>query len=561
MTDHPKIDALDLISTRSSGSTSSASSASSAPSSTPSSTPSASSAPASIPSVQAQTPYRSDYGRHAPRSGASIVGTLSNWAESVIHGRTVERQRRKVSDRAADLYVNDAMAHGLVESVPVQMVNTGMTPQSYPMLDWLGMDQEWGTQYQQAVSGLFEVWGLDVRNWCDAHRRLNIYGLQALAAFMWKLEGIGVFQIVRKARPMAPLALTLLPIDSARLVTPSDRQNADVYDGFELGPDGDPVAAYIAKPGLTPGQYVSLRADQCNRVEVHDPSTGLPNLLIVCDVRNIAEYRQDSILGPVIKEVRDQNDFVDAALVKALISNLFTVFIQSNYQQTATGAVRSVEDRIQQISKGTIIVGSQDEIPHIINSGDQPGPSYEMMNRSILGRVGMSTGRGPENVSREYKASYSASQASIENAISWDDYDRTILVNRFCGPVHCWLQYEGALRGILPVRSVGWMLENLHAVTRTEWLPPKLRPIDKTKAANADDVRLQNCTRTWADIYGEQSRDWRTALRQRIQELVFLKEEAEKAGLTLEQVMSVKGGVQPMTAQSQPQPDPDQGDE
>lgn len=462
-------------------------------------------------------------GRWFKRQGSSIQGTLSNWTSQLINNRIAESQKRTVSDRSWDLYLNDAMAHGIIEGLVTQVVGTGLTPQAQPMLGWLGQDIEWQTEYQHRVYDLFEIWGLDPRNWCDATGRQNIYMMQALAAFHWKLDGIGIFQVITQREPLRPFSLSLMPIDPSRLITPSDKNTADIYDGLELDSDGKPVAAWIIrsqKAGSYSRLYVSARADECVRVPVIDPKTGLPNVLLVCDVRNIAEYRQDSILGSMIKELRDNSDFVEAALVKALLSNLFSVFVEDTLG-TQMNSATDWADRIQELEKGTMIIGRAGEKPTIISS-DAPGPNFDIMFQSIIKRLGMATCRGPENVSREYKASYSASQASIENASNFDDTDRAVLVNRFCQPALMALEYEAVLRGLLPVTSVDHFLGNLHAYTRTEWLKPPVRPIDKLKMANADEVRLNNLTRTYSDIYGEMGQDWRVKLRQRAIEQAFV---------------------------------------
>lgn len=472
-------------------------------------------------------------GRWFKRSGASIQGTLSNWTSQLISNRLSESQKRTVSNRSWDLYLNDAMAHGIIEGLITQIIGTGLTPQAQPMLSWLGQTIEWQQQYQQRVYDLFEIWGLDPRNYCDATRRQNIYMLQALAAFQWKLDGIGLFQIVKANS--GPFSMALLPIDPSRLVTPSDKIQGDIYDGLELDKNGAVVAAWVITSKNKLGPYTRLngsaRSDECTRIPATDPKTGLPRMLFVCDVRNVAEYRQDSVLGSMIKELRDNSDFVEAALVKALISNLFTAFVEDT-MGSQLNSTTDWADRIQELEKGTLIIGRAGEKPTVISS-DAPGPNFDVMFQSIIKRLGMATCRGPENVSREYKASYSASQASIENASNFDDTDRQVIINRFCEPALMWLEYEAVLRGLLPVQSVDKFLANLHAYTRTEWLKPPVRPIDKLKAANADEVRLKNLTRCYSDIYGEMGQDWRVKLRQRAIEQAFVDGLEQEYGIDL----------------------------
>ncbi len=493
-------------------------------------------------------------GRSFRRAGASIKGTLSNWVSHLVSRRLSEAERLKVSNRSWDLYLNDAMAHGIIEGLITEVIGTGLTPQAQPMLRWLDLDVAWQQEFQQRVYDLFEIWGLDPRNFCDATRRQNIYMMQALALFQWKLDGIGLFQVIRKEKPGRPFFLRLLPIDPSRLVTPTDLSgDTDVYDGLDLDSEGEVQSAYILKrSNKLYGRSMATTAE-CTKVPITDSKTGLPNLLLVCDVRNVSEYRQDSIMGSVIKELRDNNDFVDAALVKALISNLFTAFIEDTFGQGGT-TTANWEDRIQELEKGTLIVGRAGEKPTIIPN-DAPGPNFDIMFQSIIRRLGMSTCRGPENISREYKASYSASQASLENAAKFDDTDRQVIVNRFCQPTLMWLEYEAVIRRLLPVESVDQFLRNLHPYTRTRWLPPPLRPIDKNKAANADKTRLETYTRTYSEIYGEKSEDWRIGLRQAAIERAYIKQLEDEYDVALTPVARTDGT--PLV----PQPAPSEEDD
>ncbi|MFH0825281.1 MAG: phage portal protein [Pseudomonadota bacterium] len=493
-------------------------------------------------------------GRHISRSGASILGTMSNWMSGVINARIAERQKRTVYDRSWDLYTNDAMSHGLIESFLVEIVGTGLTPQAQPMLRWLGMDNAWQEEYQAKNYDLFEIWGLDVRNLCDAQRRLNIYMMQALALFYWKLDGIAVFQVVTKPDKYRPLSLSILPIDSSRLVTPVDlKSRDDVYDGIALDSDGAPKSAYILKTGKR--STLSARVDDCVNVPIHDPDTGLPKLLLVCDVRNIAEYRQDSILSPMIKEIKDSNDLTDAAIVKTLINNLISLFIEDKMSTDRTKL--PIEDRMQEMSKGTILFGAAGEVPHEIGNAT-PGPGYKDVNEAIVGRLGMSSCRGPESIAKSYKASYSASQANIENAGKYDDVERAVLINRFCQPIEVWKQYESALRGLIPVKNVKHFAENLHAYTRSIWFPPKARPIDKLKAAKARETDLANGSTTYSDIHGERSQDWRAARRQRAIELAFDMELETEYGIKFKPETEPPQGQQPDQPENQPERDDDE---
>lgn len=463
-------------------------------------------------------------GRHANRTSAGSQGTLSSWTHSLVSQLQSERQRRRVADRALDLYTNDAMAHGLLESLVVEGIGTGMTPSFTPQAAWLGRDEAWAADYASRAQRVFESWGLDFRCWADAMRRLNFYGLQALAWFGWKLEGISAFQVITRADAMRPLSLALLPLDPFRLVTPRNAKG-EVYDGIHIDADGAPQGIYVRKAGAS--TLAPTTAD-CDYLSAWDERTGLPRVLLVCDVRNIAEYRQDSILGPIIKEIRDSNDFVDAALVGALVRNLFTLFIQ-DMSSRSTGD--TITQRVVEMDKGTVLHGSPREVPHFFQHNAAPN-GYRELFEGIVDRVGMSSGRGAESVLRRYQASYSASRANMERTEQTNDYERVTLNTRFNHPVMAWMQYEAALRGLLPI-SPDDFRTHLHACAACQFLPQPMRHIDREKAASATAIDLATGTTSYARIFGEQGQDWRQALEHRARELAFIRQLEARYGVSL----------------------------
>lgn len=142
-------------------------------------------------------------GRHVRRNGASMTGQFAGWPSSAISRREAERQLDRSAERAQDLYTNDAMAHGVLESLLVEAVGIGHTPQPAPR-PWLDLSEDQFEEFTAAAIQIWEQWGCDCRRWCDATKRLDYYGLQGLGYFTWKLMGIGVFQVVAKSRPLSP---------------------------------------------------------------------------------------------------------------------------------------------------------------------------------------------------------------------------------------------------------------------------------------------------------------------------------------------------------------------
>ncbi|WP_285906844.1 phage portal protein [Pseudodesulfovibrio pelocollis] len=466
-------------------------------------------------------------GRRVRRAGASLEGSLSTWTNSIVTQREAERQQERTSERAFDLYYNDAMAHGVLESLLVEAVGIGLTPQPSPRTEWLGRDAAWEEEFQTAALRVWEQQALDCRRFCDATRRLDYYGLQGLAYFNWKLLGIGVFQVMAKRRPLAPLSTCLLPIDPFRLVTPSDATSVEIYDGVEVDRDGEPVRVWIRQPGVT---MLRPPKSQCAAFDVWDKETGLPRMLLVTDVRNVGEYRQDSILGPMISEIKHSNDLAEAAVVGAMIRNLYTMFV-NDYGQGAVSRDTPWHQRVVETNKGTILLGSGKEKPTFFQHEAAPSRYTEMFS-AIIDRIGMATGRGAENVVRKFQASYSASKASMEKADQFNDFEHRTLNLQWNQPFWSWILFEAALRGRLPVRADEF-LANLYEYTHCEHLPQPFRQIDREKAAKADVMELGSHVTSYRTIYGRKGSDWRGELTQIAKEKRFIREIEAQYGVTM----------------------------
>ena len=302
-------------------------------------------------------------GRHVVRSAASKAGPLSGWQHSIVSRAVAERQRLEVSNRALDLYTNDAVAHGVLEALVVETIGTGITASPSTRHERLGRDGKWGDNYKAAAFRCWEGHGLDFRNFCDATERQNMYGLQSLAYFTWKLSGIGMFQKIFIKGPGRTLSQATLPIDPERLATPFNRMSAEIYDGIEVDSNGAPIATWFRKPGVTSAQP---SMHQMERFEVKDKETGLPRIYLVCDVRNIAEYRQDSILGTIAPEIYFRKDMQLAALMGQAIRNNFVAFVQ-DYSVGNISKDTPWQDRIHETSKGTVLMGGAKEKPTFYN--------------------------------------------------------------------------------------------------------------------------------------------------------------------------------------------------
>jgi lambda family phage portal protein len=502
-------------------------------------------------------PLRRNSGRYAKRHGAGSTGPLSNWTQSTVGQIMAEMERRRVNDRALDLYTNDGMAHGLLEGLTAETVGIGLTPQLSPDAAWLGLGEDWRLAWQRSGQKLFERWGNDACGRCfsDASGRMIFYAQEALAYFHWKLDGIAPFQVVKSSALGAPIAPALLALDPWRLATPSCGQETsgkNIYDGVEVDANGRPVAGWFRKPEAP---VSAGSAGSFDRIPVWDEATGLPRLLLVCGVRHVAEYREDSIFASMISELRNNKDFVDAALVRALMGNMFLgkIMHQGASAQKFSGV--EWEKRVTEMEQAMLLHLLPGEDAQLMTT-DAPGPNFEKMFDATVKRLGMATSRGAENVSREYKASYSASMMSQNKARELTASEQDLVLNaRFSQPALAWMLYAGVVAGHMPALSLQHFLENMHDYCRASWLPQPSRHIDPLKTANAHKVELATGERTHQETFAEKGRDWREGLEQRAIELEHIKKLEAKYGVDLGLSPSSLAAGTPVAPANEPDPD------
>jgi len=472
--------------------------------------------------------------RRVNRDGAGSHGTLSNYTSSQVTAVTDHSQKKTISDRAWDLYINDGATKGLIETLAVDTAGPGLTPIVMPMTKRLGLSPAWEDDYQETMRVLWELWGLSPSKYCDATRRMNINQLMFWAVFSWKIEGIALFQV--KMYPDVTdqrlFSLYLNPIAAHRLMTPYDMiDNPNIFDGVEIDGNGADKAYWIKKD--TNNNYSSIydTSEYFDRMPAYNPETGWKRIIACYTVRNISDYRSESVLTSILKTIRDRHDHKDNALVGAIVANLYTLFIKGGLRTVDTDG-NTITEPMVEVDGGTIINGAPGEEPKVITT-DRPGPHFKDMDYSTIEELGMATGRGFEKVLKKWEASFSASRMSLLQASKFDKVDRKILIDNFCQPVLRYLAEEAVNRSYVNIRQVHfYQNQNKDAYTRTNWLAPPLGDVDQKKAEDADAVALANGSKTVSDICAERGEWWKDKRRQRAKELAYDKKLEEEFDIT-----------------------------
>lgn len=451
--------------------------------------------------------------RHINRDGAKSYETLGNWVTTPLTTISANAQRETISDRAWDLYINDAAAHGIIENYGVDIAGTGLTPIPQPMTEYLGFDSAWEDEFEEACRNDWKIWGLDPFKSCDAARRMNINEMMLWAIFSWKLEGIALFlPLMLPETPYRTFSLCLQQIAAHRLKTPTDLYyRDDVFDGVEVDSNGAAKAFWIQNYSAE-SYSANSTSSNFKRIEAYNSKTGRPNIIACYSVRNVTDYRSEGSLTAIIKTLRDRHDHVDAALVGAMVANLFTIFIKNGLTLKDQDG-NTISEPYEEISGGAILRGAAGEEPSVIKQ-DRPGPHFEAMNNATVEELGMASGQGFEKVIKKWISSYSASRASILQAMKVNDVDRETLIG-FCNIARILQMEESALRGRIPIKNIEHFYKNILPYCQCRWLAPAVGDVDPVKAAEADAKAMENGDKTLADICAEKGQHWKDKIKER----------------------------------------------
>ena len=264
---------------------------------------------------------------HVPgvrRQSGGHDGTLENWRPRREQERiSADRAYDTTMRRAESLAANDGHAAGAVDALALNVVGTGMQPQSYPDHAALGISEDQAEAFAESMESAWRLWCEEA----DATGRGCFEDLQYQAARSLFVTGEMLHLPVWREEPGRVFGHALQALHPARLRTPVDRHHdAGIRNGVVIGNYGEPVAYWIANP--RPGfPLESLDASHFRliprRVAHRWGCFHCFHALMPEQARGV------SILSPAMKQFRDLADYVDYELVGAMIAASFTVFLEA----------------------------------------------------------------------------------------------------------------------------------------------------------------------------------------------------------------------------------------
>lgn len=417
-------------------------------------------------------------------------------------------QRDLIKARARYLENNSDIAGAAIGGIVRNVVGTGIKPQA----------RTGDEHINKAIEELWREWTRPEN--CDITGQQTFEEMQAMLLRRKIVDGeILVKKVVQRGGAF-PLKLQVIKSDllSSVMLTAPKTQNI-IRSGVELDNYLRPLAYWIDKK--SPDGYVQYDPDRIKASAIiHLWTKTQPD-----------QVRGMSDLTPIIKRMKDTQDYLEAETIAAKIAACFSVFITT--QTGAPGMVGRIgqtkdqeRKKVQSIRPGMIKYLAPGE------SVETAKPSRGLSNTrdyvAIQERLaGAGLGLSYELMSRDFNSSSfsAARQGMLEDRKTFEPIQR-FMSEHLCTPIYReWLD-TCVLAGLIDIPDY---FENQKVYQNVEWVTPGWAWIDPKKEVSADISAIQNGGKTLSQWCAERGYDWREQLEQ----MALEKKTAESMGLTL----------------------------
>ena len=455
--------------------------------------------------------------------------------------------------RSRDLYMGVPIATGAVKTMRTNVVGRGLMLKPTIDAEALGISPEAARELEKKISKEWALWAESPD--CDMARLDNFYELQQLAFLNWLASGDCLALLPVKPRINQPYDLRIQLIEADRLSSP---HNYDTYDnqivgGVEVDKDGEVIAYHFSKHH--PLSYAEEQYEW-QRVEAYGKKTGRRNVLHLMNRERIDQRRGVPFLAPVIESLKQMGRYTDAELVAAVVSGMFTVFIEKENNSDDEPIGSAIPEEVQidaedettiELAPGAILDLGEGEKANAINPG-RPNANFSGFVEAICQQIGAALEIPYELLVKRFTSSYTASRGALEEAWKMFRMYRTWLATDFCQPIYEeWLSEAVAK---VRISAPGFFSDPLRrkAYCRAQWNGPARGLLNPVQEVNAAATRVENGFSTRSNETMEMAGgDFFTNCEQLRQEEAALKEVKDIAS------------KQKQSGQQEPEPEPGNG--
>lgn len=437
----------------------------------------------------------SGYGNY----GANLTKkSLAGWLfAGGSHREDIEDNISVLRQRSRDLYMGIPIANGAVKTMRTNVVGRGLHLKSAIDREILGITAVQAQKLEKQIEREWKLWAESPD--CDIERIDNFFELQQLAFLNWLMSGDCLAVLPVKPRINQPYDLRVQLVEADRLSSPDycDSWDNKIVGGVEVDKDGEVIAYHISDQHPLSGEVTDYK---WHRVEAYGAKTGRRNVLHIMCRERIGQRRGVPFLAPVIESLKQLGRYTDAELVAAVVSGMFTVFIEKEDASSdeAIGSMIPKEEQIDAADESSLELGpgavmdlNPGEKVHDSNPG-RPNHNFSMFVEAICQQIGASLEIPYELLVKRFNASYTASKGALEEAWKMFRMYRAWLAADFCQPIYEeWLAEAAAKKRI---DAPGFFTDPLirKAYCKAEWNGPAKGILDPVKEVKAAEKRVAN---------------------------------------------------------------------
>ena len=434
---------------------------------------------------------------------------------------------KTLNARSHGAYRDNMIAGAIIGRLQTNIVGTGIAPR--PAIDFaaLGIAKEQAKILGALMKTRFDSWA-ENPNECDIERTQDFYQYQGLIQISALLSGDVFCSTPNLLFTGMQHALKLQAIEATRVCNKDQAANSsELYDG-------------VVFTGVTPTAYhvrTHSEADDATAgvgkwdvMQAFGAETGRRRVLHVWNEKTRpGQVRGVPFLAPILKPLRLLDRWGEAELLAAVVSSMFTVFLEKTAPTTEQPFDQNAEQaadigNTQQPSLALEAGSVMDLAPGekaVFANPTRPSANFDPFFQSIVKSIGACLQIPLDELMLHYQSSYSAARAAMLQAWRFYQVRRWWLIQQFCQPVYELFIDEQVAGGHIDLP--GYADPALRAAyCKAHWIGSARGAMDELKEAQAAAARValgvSNMTMETMSMTGE---DYEEVTRKRADEIAL----------------------------------------
>ena len=323
--------------------------------------------------------------------------------------------------RSSQLFNDNLYARGLIRRLVTNEINTGLTPESSPDEDIIGVPVDSLNAWTELVETRFGVWAKNPRL-CDFKRRDTYGALQRNARAEALISGDVLF--VLRQSPVTKLpSIQLVSGDKVQNpfnVNQNVRKGHRIIHGVELNALGRVVAHWVQQDDGSSKRIPAFGEKSGRRI----------SWLVYGTDKRLDDVRGQPLLSLMLQSLKEIDRYRDSTQRKAVLNSIIAMYLKKTEDKMSTlpvtgGAVRRDQVTTTDSDGATRSFDIANQIPGVVmeelQTGEEPVPiggqgtdlNFGLFEETIMATVAWGHEVPPEILRLAFSNNYSASQAAI----------------------------------------------------------------------------------------------------------------------------------------------------